>query len=103
MWTLAILFAALTLPKSHAPTSPQEITTPERAIGRMIDSGVFDGWDQKLIAGTGDAAAVVVTKIVRGRTLSPDQIERVLAVLNMAFAGVKPGPDAEPKTALFVL
>jgi hypothetical protein len=69
----------------------------------MIDSGFFDGHDQKLIAGTGDAAAVVVTKILGGRELSPRQIDYTLAVLNMAFAGVASGPDAEPKTALFVL
>jgi hypothetical protein len=46
---------------------------------------------------------VTITKVVSGRSLSLDQIDRVLIVLNMAFGGVTSGPDAEPKTARFVL
>jgi hypothetical protein len=69
----------------------------------MIDSGIFDGHDEKLIGSTGDAAAVIVTKILAGREPTPRQIDNTLAVLNMAFRGVANGPDAEPRTALFVL
>lgn len=103
MWTRTFLLAALVCLTLLMPALSQQTSTPESAISRMIDSGFFDGHDQKLIAGTGDAAAVLVTKILGGRELTPRQIDYTLAVLNMAFAGVASGPDAEPKTALFVL
>ena len=81
----------------------QKIATPQEAVNRIIDSGLLEGHDSKVIAGIGDAAAVIITKVVKGRSLSPAQIDRVLVVLNMAFGGVASGPDAEPKTTLFVL
>lgn len=81
----------------------QKNITPDEAISRIIDSGLLEGHDSKVIGGAGDGAAVTVTKIVMGRNLSPDQINRVLIVLKMAFGSVRPGPQAEPRTALFVL
>ena len=81
----------------------QVTSTPEEAVVRIINSGLLEGHDQKLIGGIGDAAAVTVTKVVSGRDLSPAQIERVLIILNMAFGGIGSGSDREPKTALFVL
>ena len=64
---------------------------------------MLDGHDNKVIGGTGDVAAISITKVVGGRILSPDQIDRVLIILTIAFGGVTSGPDAEPSTALFVL
>ena len=85
------------------PTRCQQTADPEEAIRRIIYSGLLEGHDQKVIGGTGDAAAVTITKVVGGRSLNPAQIDRVLLVLNMAFGGVATAPDAEPKTTLFVL
>jgi hypothetical protein len=103
VWIRLALLVALVLLARPLPIASQQTNTPERAIGRMIDSGVFEGHDEKLILGIGDTAAVVVTKILAGRDLSAQQIDNTLAVLNMAFGGVESGPDAEPRTALFVL
>jgi len=69
----------------------------------MLYQGITEGHDDGVVGGTGDAAAVIITKVVGGRSLSPSQIDVVVAVLNMAFGDVAPGPDAEPRTALFVL
>ena len=101
MLTRLVLFA-ISVFMASTRTVSQESNLPDMAISRMIDSGVFDSQDEKIIAGKGDAAAVMVTKVLRGRTLDPGQIDRTLLVLNTAFGGVVPGPDAEPKTALFV-
>src|SRR5579864_9028929 len=77
---------------------------PEQVIRRIIDSGSFEGHDQKIIAGMGDAAAVLVTKVVAGRQLAPNEIDGVLVVLDISFAGqAKIVSDKEPRTALFVL
>jgi len=72
-------------------------------IGRILDRGLLEGQDSKVLGGTGDAAAVIVTKLLGGRSLSPAQIDLVLIVLNMSFTEVAPSPEAEPRTALFVL
>ncbi len=103
MWTRRLLLATFFFLAVSVPSRPKKTSTPEETISRIIDLGMLDGHDNKVIGGTGDAAAVTITKVVSGRSLSPDQIDRVLIVLNMAFGGVTSGPDAEPKTALFVL
>jgi hypothetical protein len=81
----------------------QKTSTPEEAIGRIITLGLLEGHDQKVIGGMGDAAAVVVTKVVGDKKLTASQIDSVLVILNSAFAGIEPPPNREPKTALFVL
>ncbi len=86
-----------------ATGQPQGTLTAEDVIRRMIYQGITEGHDDILVGGTGDVAAVMVTKVVGGNTLSPSQIDIVLAVLNMAFVDETPGPNAEPRTALFVL
>jgi hypothetical protein len=37
----------------------QKNMTPEEAIRRIINSGLLEGHDQKIIGGMGDAAAVI--------------------------------------------
>jgi len=85
----------------------QETSMPEHVISRILDRGLLDGHDTKVVGGIGDAAAVIGTKVVGGRSLSPAQIDLVLIVLNMvlnmAFADVTPGPEKQPRTTLFVL
>lgn len=103
MWAHRVLLAAFFFLALSQPAQPQKTSTPEEAVSRIIDSGLLEGHDSKVIGGIGDAAAVAVTKVLGGREPGTAQIDRVLIVLNMAFGGVTSGPDAEPKTALFVL
>jgi hypothetical protein len=103
VWIRIVLLAALVCLGRPVPIASQQINNPEIAIHNMIDSGIFDGHDEKLIAGTGDSAAVIITKILAGRDLTARQIDNTLAVLNMAFGSESNGPDAEPRTALFIL
>ena len=103
MWAHRVLLAAFFFLALSVSAQPQKTSTPEEAVSRIIDSGLLEGHDSKVIGGIGDAAAVAVTKILGGREPSAAQIDSVLIVLNMAFGGVTSGPDAEPKTALFVL
>jgi hypothetical protein len=84
-------------------TGHSQAVTAEDVIRRMLYQGITEGHDDGVVGGTGDAAAVIITKVVGGRSLSLSQIEMVLLVLNTAFVDEAPGPDAEPKTALFVL
>lgn len=81
----------------------QEADTPASVISRNLYRGLFEGHDVGVLGGTGDATAVTITKVIADKSLSPAQIDTVLALLNTAFVDVAPGPDAEPKTALFVL
>jgi len=55
------------------------------------------------VAGSSPVTSTIFSIILAGRELTPRQIDNTLAVLNMAFRGVANGPDAEPRTALFVL
>lgn len=103
MRTRGVLLAGSLFLVLSSPVQGQKNATPEEAINRIIDSGLLEGHDSKVIGGTGDSAAVTVTKIVKGRNLNPDQIDRVLIILKVAFGSVTPGPQAEPRTALFVL
>ena len=103
MWSRTILVVSFLCLAPLATGQSQGTVTPEDVIRRMLYQGITEGHDDGVVGGTGDAAAVIITKVVGGRTLSPSQIDVALAVLNMAFGDVRPGPDAEPKTALFVL
>jgi len=79
---------------------------PEAVIQRMIDQGSLVGHDQKVLGTIGDAAAVILTKVLAGKTLSGEQIDTSLLILNMAFADprmVESASDRQPRTALFVL
>jgi len=81
----------------------QTATSPEEVITRIINSGLLEGHDQKVIGGMGDAAAVIVTKVVRDGKLTTSQVDSILIILNSAFGGLEVGIEREPKTALFVL
>jgi hypothetical protein len=81
----------------------QIAASPEEAITRIINSGLLEGHDQKVIGGMGDAAAVIVTKVVGDKKLTTSQVDSVLIILNSAFGAVEASAEREPKTALFVL
>jgi hypothetical protein len=82
----------------QAPATPQEV------IQRMINCGCLEGHDSKMLGGMGDAAAVLVTKVVAGKHLSTSEIDSVLTILNISFGGeVTNASDREPRAALFIL
>jgi hypothetical protein len=87
------------------PLTPGQTLSPEQVIRRIIDTGASEGHDQKIIGGMGDAAAVIVTKILAGRSVGATDIDNVLGVLSSSFAdpGMVAASDREPRTALFVL
>jgi hypothetical protein len=98
---LALLLAAFGATAAPGQSSPQE-----QIIRRIINTGASEGHDQKLIGGMGDAAAVIVTKILAGRTTTPSEIDNVLVVLDSSFAdprAIDSSQDREPRAALFVL
>jgi hypothetical protein len=83
-----------------------QVLSKEDIIRRVIETGTFEGQMQKQIGDMGDAAAVVVTRVVSGRNLRPTEIDMILLILTWSFAdpsGVKVVSDREPRAALFVL
>jgi len=101
-----MLFGILALLLFSGMTFCQTMAGPEQVISRMIDTGTLEGHDTKVLGGMGDAAAVTVTKVLAGRSLSTDKIDMVLIVLSRSFGdprGVAAVPDRKPRTALFVL
>ena len=51
---------------------------PEQVVTRMIETGFFEGHDQKVVGRLGDAGAVFVTKIIAGKDLTPATIGNTL-------------------------
>ena len=79
---------------------------PERVIKRMIDTGFFEGHDQKVVGRLGDAGAVLVTKILAGEDLSSATIGNALVVIEESFVDpslVEGAGDRQPRAALLVL
>lgn len=79
---------------------------PERIIRRIIDSGSFEGHDQKVIGHLGDAGAVIVTKIFAGRDLTKENVDAALVVIDGLFADpsfIQANSDRQPRTALLLL
>jgi len=85
--------------------------TSEQLIDRVLATGAYDGITDKRLSGMGDAAAMEVTKVLgsklaNGQTLTTFDIENVLLIFHLAFAGPPLAvnvPDREPKASLFVL
>lgn len=79
---------------------------PEQTIRRILETGTYEGHDSKILGPMGDAAAVVLTKILAGRSLSQADIEVSLVILEESFGDpsmVGNVEDRAPRTALFVL
>jgi len=72
----------------------------------MVDTGAFEGHDQKVIGRLGDGGEVLLTKILAGRDLTSNTIENALVVLGGIFADptfVETTGDRQPRTALLLL
>lgn len=104
-----LVLAVLSISITSYPQTPN--VTSEQLIDRVLATGAYDGITDKRLSGMGDIAAIEVTKVLgsklaNGQSLSSFDIENVLLILHLAFAGpslVVNVPDREPKTSLFVL
>jgi hypothetical protein len=79
---------------------------PEQVVRRVINTGMSEGWDQKLLIHLGDAGAVLATKVFADRSLTPKTIGGALLVLENSFAEpklVEVTADREPRTSLLLL
>lgn len=100
----------LVLSTSSAPSSKlQTNESPEQIVRVALDlksQVIYTGiWD-KLLSRIGDAGAVAVTKVVGGKDLTPEEVNRILAVIWKSFGApriVQNAADRRPRTALFVL
>ena len=87
---------------AHAQTN----SDAEYVVKREIETGFFDGHDQKSLVTLGDAGAVLATKILGGDKLTPKMIKATLGVLGQSFSDlalVENRNDRQPRTALLVL
>ncbi|HET6842577.1 MAG TPA: hypothetical protein VFK06_12975 [Candidatus Angelobacter sp.] len=85
--------------------SPTPLTS-EEMIRQMIELRSVEGQMQKRIGNMGDAAAVVVTRILAGDKPWPLDIDMVLTVLDLSFAdpsAVATVADRQPRTTLLVM
>jgi hypothetical protein len=79
---------------------------PEQVVRRVVNTGMIQGWDQKLLVHLGDAGAVLATKVLADRNLTPKTIGSALIVLENSFAEpklVEVTADREPRTSLLLL
>lgn len=77
----------------------------EQAVRTSIFTGVSEGQRVKEIQRAGDAAAVMITKVVADRQLTDAEREIALDLLQQAFSRlswVTAPADREPRAALFV-
>jgi hypothetical protein len=102
---MRFVLAILALLSVAVSSSAQDLSAAQ-VVQRIMDNGGLDGHYNKIIGEMGDAAAVIVTKIVAGRNVGSTDIDNALLVLDLAFADpslVTSSSDREPRTALFVL
>ncbi len=95
---LAVILSAL--------GNTQAGSDPERTIRRIVDDGISEGHDQKVIGRLGDTSAVLITKILSDKDLTSGTIDNVLVALEGSFADpalVVIAGDREPRTALLLL
>jgi hypothetical protein len=79
---------------------------PEPVVRRVVNTGMIQGWDQTVLAHLGDAGAVLATKVLADRNLTPRTIGSALIVIENSFAEpklVEITADREPRTSLLLL
>lgn len=79
---------------------------PRHVIERMLEKGLIEGHDSKVIGPMGDAASVTLTKVLAARNLRSEDIDTGLWILAQAFADphmIPNAADREPRTAHLLL
>jgi hypothetical protein len=69
------------------PSYCQSENTPNAVIKRIIERGVIEGHDAKVIGGMGDTAAVILARVLADRDLREQDVGGGLWILADAFAG----------------
>ena len=84
----------------------QSVYSTEQIISNVLRSGVWEGQVDKRLRTEGDAAAVVLTKIIAGRDVSRGEVDTMLDMLRSSFSEfglIESAAEREPRTALFLL
>jgi hypothetical protein len=84
----------------------QGVNNAEQRVRQVINTGMIEGWDQKLFVHLGDAGAVLATKVLADRVLTAKTIGSALAVVEDSFGDpklVEVTADREPRTSLLLL
>jgi len=79
---------------------------PEQVVKEVINTGMIQGWDQKLLVRLGDAGAVLATKVLADRNLTSKTTSGALIVIENSFAETKlvdVAADREPRASLLLL
>jgi hypothetical protein len=82
------------------------VDDPEVVVRQIINTGLIQGWDRKVLLHLGDAGAVLLTKVLADKELTSKTIGSVLIVIEESFADpsfVEIARDRRPRTALLVL
>ena len=102
-----ILVVSVTLlPLQATQAYCQPGNDPNLVIKRIIETGMIEGHDAKVIGGMGDAAAVILTKVLADSDLRQQDVGSGLWILADAFAGercVTLDSDRKPLAAFLLL
>jgi hypothetical protein len=78
----------------------------QQTVEKYVFGGYSEGYGIKQMRRAGDSAAVVLTKVLSGRVLDPEQTGSAVEVVEAAFSEpslIELQSDRKPSTALFVL
>ena len=84
----------------------QAVNNPEQVVKQVVNTGMIQGWDQKLLVHLGDAGAVLLTKVLADTNLTPKTVGGALIVVANSFAEpklVEVTADRKPRTSLLLL
>ena len=102
-----ILFVSVGLfPLQTKPVYCQSANDPNLVIERIMKTGMIEGHDAKVIGAMGDAAAVILAKVLSDRDLRQQDVGGGLWILKDAFAGDRCfslDSDRKPWAALLLL
>ncbi len=86
--------------------SAQSVYSTEQIITNVLRTGIWEGQVDKRLRTEGDAAAVVLTKVIAGRDVSRGEVDTMLDMLLSSFSElglIESAAEREPRTALFLL
>ena len=104
MKVIPILLTLIGFFSMHATAIAQAGNSPHLVIERIIETGMIEGHDAKVIGGMGDDAAVILSKILADRNLRQQDMGGGLWILADAFAGDRClDSDRKPRAAFLLL
>ena len=85
--SLILLVSIGLFPLQTTPAYVQSGDDPHLVIERIIETGLIEGHDAKVIGGMGDAGAIMLAKVLSDRDLRQQDLGGGLWILADAFAG----------------